>query len=182
MGILQDEIEKETRKVVSKGIKNSERRIRNEALRTRKKMTREWFGKYKANNAVRTIHSDVSSAINGDGLSGSITVDTYYATDEYAGGKKYREWVERHGVGGNAGEYILGDLQLEQGIIGLPAHTTLWDKEHPDEPYNVGRWVNGVNTNFIQQEPLDSYTQDDGKWEEFKNKGEEIISSAIGAE
>lgn len=98
----------------------------------------------------------------------SSWIDTELYSQNHNGEFSARTWQERWGGEKNPDEYVL-DLQLEQGIIGLPAASS-------DETLNMKESVDGkkheqwTNSHFQQTTPLMlELEESSSNWDDFYN-------------
>ncbi len=90
----------------------------------------QWFGGFSPtsmNNA--TTYSAYSQLIN-DSLA-RVTVRSWVDPEKYNQGQRIQGWESRHHAGIDPVGFVL-DLQLEQGIIGLPEKSQVSDWVNPN--------------------------------------------------
>lgn len=121
----------------------------------RETIVNEWFGVYNPNSMHdATVYG--SNVVKKTKDSASIEIYSYVNPSYYNHRQSAQNWYAKHqgeiDMSMTPEEYVL-DLQLNQGIIGLP-------KE--------GQFSDWVNDYFIQQTPLRSYIDNHSMWRLWK--------------
>lgn len=124
----------------------------------RKSIVDEWFGEFSSTSMNNATQYNTYTQLYSDDTARIIIRSAVYP-DMYNHGQSAQNWYALHGGNSIPEEYVL-DLQLEQGIIGLPEKSTVSD------------WV---NPNFHQNDPLRLYIENNAKWQEF----EDIVNKYI---
>lgn len=127
MKVINNVISKEVTKASNAGLAAMKE------LRT--KIVTEWFGEFNAESMIENTKYEVAG-IKQTKDKIVITINSYVDEVEYDSYKSRHadRWHDKWGGDMNPGAYIL-DLQLNQGIIGLPEKTTFrkdisWTNDH----------------------------------------------------
>lgn len=120
---LQKEVKQSMDYLIRKYTAKYRKAAEQAAKNVRRSITRKWFGQYDSININGSLRSK-SNTTNIDNKQALIEVTTWIDVDKYAANKKrIMKWDEKYNVWNSsivAAEYVL-NLQLERGIIGLPA-------------------------------------------------------------
>lgn len=145
-------------------------------LETRKKIIYEWFSTVTpqlssnaATEIIGALNPPESHIASRNDKSIVVEFVSYIDGDKYSPDTSSAEkWVSKHG-GENPKDWIL-NLQLKQGIVGLPAYASTYEATH-GKPYNAKGWTNGVNEHFHSSSVgLEEYTDNHALWNNFKNE------------
>lgn len=120
----------------------------------RESIVNEWFGSFSSLSMNTATQYTGYSTFYSNG-SARIFIHSYVDTDAYNDKPRAEKWRKKWGGDKSGKEYVL-DLQLEQGIIGLPEKSTL-------------RGLDWTNSNFHKQTPLESYIAGSDKWSQFES-------------
>lgn len=116
----------------------------------------EWFGQFSSVSMnVATRYSASSQIVNQGNVIARVTIRSWIDIERYNPEQNAQKWKAKYGGSKDARQYVL-DLQLYQGIIGLPEKAT----------YRDTGWV---NDHFHQKDPLINRIDDVGRWKEFEN-------------
>ena len=181
---IENDINKLVKESIVRSVKSVKKTAKDKALKHRKKLTQDWFfadGKsFNFDDVLEITHVEEPVIKIGSGLSASISVTTYIDEGAYPEKKTFKKWTDKHG-GGSSSEWILQNLQLKQGIIGLPEYASVYESEN-GEPYNGRGWTNGHNDHFHISDTgvgLDEWIQMDSSWKSYMDEIEEIVLDRI---
>ena len=152
-------VEQITNKVVNDILKQYENKYReagkNAMKEIRTSIVKEWFGEYSFHSMVGATQykSHVKYAKN----SATIEIESYIDLDVYDDKPRAERWAKKYEVLDTPSkEYVL-NLQLFEGIIGLPEGS----RKFPEH--------NWTNPNFIQREKLWDVLINNSIWNDFEN-------------
>lgn len=157
MGIIFDTIEgmitEEMQKLQPRIIRASGLAMRD----VRDEIIRNWFGGFSSDSMIGAfVYPKAKGSLDSNG--GTITVNTYAKVEMYNPSQEIQNWNNRNKLGiapYDLMKYVM-ELQLYEGIIGLPASGTLS--------------TDWVNENFHQQSPLLDSLMKSSNWSGFKEK------------
>lgn len=158
-------IEEESRKKVANSLKNTKKISESEMRKTRESIVDRWFGGFDSlSMKAATVYK---SRYTTSGLKGNLVVESWVEVERYNDKPSAERWVSKYGGGKDPREYVL-DLQLYEGIIGLPAKS---------EAYPEHNWENA----HFHQRPigLEAYTDRASDWDAYEDKIKSIIISEL---
>ncbi|WP_305180668.1 hypothetical protein [Ileibacterium valens] len=157
-------------------VKDNLERYRKAGTLALKDMREQVYSNYRLGGKGQAFDSRRSSIdVYQKGMRATITLEAWADPDKFKApdaARWMREHESRFGLGakyGSAGQYVLGHLIAEEGIIGLPAVGT-WQNEQGLSPATPGdraylmaiRKNPWVNPSFIQTVPLNIAVEDPG--------------------
>lgn len=121
----------------------------------REEIVKEWFGGFNSASLIAATEYHTTGTTKGKTL--TATTDSYVNSAAYF---PPSETVSKKAWNpGDWQSYILR-LQMDQGIIGLPAKSTV---------------TNWVNKHFHQKDPLEPHIAGSGRWEEFEERVKALL-------
>lgn len=107
-----------------------------------------WFGEFNSESVKNTfVPKRGYSVIKNDE---AVIYANYCCDPSLFTSIGAEKWREKHG-GAQSGEWIVGDLMMKQGIIGLPSYANTWAENNPDSPYTGRGFVKNKNMHYHQR-------------------------------
>lgn len=162
-------IEKETRRRIANAIKRNQEKYEKHIKLERGMMIRRWFGDFDGSRWAVEALQHVNTVAHVSGINASITFTSFTST-EVGNFDRAEAWKARRKENGEPlpmdepSEEYVSKLVWEEGIIGLPANSTLTD------------WVNPV---FHKNKPLDMHMQETTEWDQVEETLRQMISNDI---
>lgn len=137
----------------------------------RSQIIREWFAPFSGTSFSQLKIQEVRPSFHVNGVTGKLTFDTWTDTD-LIDPDNFPSAVRWTGNWGGDPVEMVSHLVFDEGIIGLPLHSTI-------EGYNGPGWDNGTNLHFHQKTPLEQSIFFSEKWNNIMDKIENEIISKI---
>ena len=135
----------------------------------REGITAKWFGDYNQESLDDATVYNVRTRFF-DNLTASITVHSYVDIGKYKEKPSAQAWVNKHGGDIDPEEYVL-QLQMTQGIIGLPQFARRYEERTYRKYNQENNWKNGRNLHFVRQKPaLRDTIFNNANWSGFASK------------
>ena len=174
LSFIIEEIKVKWTRLASDAVRSVAMSNEEEVKRVRYQIIEEWFEGFNGSDFSSIKVQHVTKSHNINGFAGHLTFRSWTESAEippFSSAEKWRSrpWRENPGVESNL---WVSDLVFDQGIIGLPLHSSI--------PGYSGRgWLDGVNLHFHQKEPLSFEILSSNKWVDFMNKVEKELYEKI---
>lgn len=146
------------------------------AKQIRENIVNDWFGEFNS-SSVNEATQYVAYSRLFDNFTGKVYITSYVDIDAYKDKPSARRWIQRHPIVGNIKdpkEYVLM-LQMKDGIIGLPAHST-FAPNFTQGTNGYMHWINGVNQHFHQRPTgLEEETYNSELWQNFNDMIDNLV-------
>lgn len=121
----------------------------------RESIVNEWFGQFNSRSMNLATQYKGGNRRVWNNKKAEVTIRSWIDIDRYEPKDKAAAWRDTYGGDKEAEEYVL-DLQLYEGIIGLPRESNERD-------------IGWVNMHFHQKIPLWTYLSLNSRWNEFES-------------